>query len=236
MVRSLQALGAHVIQLPTIEIRPRSDLAELDQALSNLDAYDWLIFTSVNGVAITWERWLASGHQAWPEDLRLGAIGPATAGALADRDRPPVYSPDKFVAEALAEGLPQVSGRRILLPRAGGARPVLPERLRARGAKVDEIEIYDSLPASGNRQAIEVVRTGVDVFTFTSPSTVMGAIEVSNQAGLDLVALASDLIIACIGPITAAAAEEAGLRPAVVAEQHDIPGLIEALVKHVKQE
>jgi uroporphyrinogen III methyltransferase/synthase len=236
MVRALQDLGAQVIQLPAIEIRPRPDLSELDRALKNLDAYDWLIFTSVNGVSITWERWLAAGGQAWPESLSLAAIGPATAGALAERDRPPDFSPDQFVAEALAEGLPRVNGSCILLPRAAGARSVLPQRLRARGAEVDEIAIYASLPASIAQETVQALETGAEVFTFTSPSTVTGAIDAAGQAGIDLVQLAADSTVACIGPITAAAAQEAGLTPAVVAEQHDIPGLIDALVKYVAQE
>lgn len=236
MVHSLQELGARVIELPAIEIKPRADLTELDRALNNLDNYDWLIFTSVNSVGITWERWLATGHQTWPTDLRLAAIGPATAGALADFDRPPDYQPARFVAEALAEGLPHVDDRRILLPRAAGARPILPERLRARGARVDEIQIYDSVPASASQETVDVLGDGVDVFTFTSPSTISGAIQVASQAGLDLVQVAAGSIVACIGPVTAAAAEEAGLTPAVVAKQHDIPGLIDALLLFVAQE
>lgn len=236
MVRSLQELGARVIQLPAIEIKPRPDLSQLDRALNNLEAYDWLIFTSVNGVAITWDRWLAAGRRAWPKNLHLAAIGPATAQALAERDRSPEYLPAQYVAEALAEGLPQVDGCRILLPRAAGARAVLPERLRARGAQVDEIEIYDSLTATGSREALDALQAGVDVFTFTSPSTVAGAVEVLEQAGYELTSLAAGAMVACIGPITASAAEDAGLTPAIVAEQHDIPGLIGALVKHIEKE
>lgn len=225
----LEALGASAIAFPVIRIEPRPDLAPLDQALARLEAYDWVVFTSAQAVDITWERLPRSAGRERMRGRRLAAIGPATGEALAKRGLAPALIPDEYVAEALGEAMGDVGGLRILLPRAEGARQVLPQELARRGAHVDEIPIYRAVAAPPEPDVLDEIRRGLDVLTFTSPSTVRAFAEIVTAAGLDALRLPGDPVCACIGPITAAAAGEAGYRPAIVAEIYTADGLVEAL-------
>ena len=175
-----------------------------------------------------WDRLAAIERGAFIfEDIQVAAIGPATAAALRERGIQPDFVPDEFVAERVAEGLGDVRGQRILLPRAEIAREALPKMLATAGAQVTEIATYRTLPGQPDASAQAALEQGVDAITFTSPSTVRNFMPLAN--GLTA-ALSSDVLIACIGPITARAAEECGLLVTVMAQEYTIPGLVEAVV------
>lgn len=246
----LAALGAEPIIFPTIQIGPVDDYAPLDAAQRQLDQYRWIVFTSANAVAIFWERLggrlprltpypspnarEASGEGGLAAEgaasIRFAAVGPATARALEKRGYTAAFIPDEYVAEALAAGLGDVAGQRLLLPHAELAREVLADELRARGATVDEIAIYRTLPAAPDPRGLAELRRGVDAITFTSASA---ARNFALIAGGELLA-GSRAIVACIGPVTAAAAREAGLPVDVIAAEYTLDGIVSALAEHLR--
>jgi len=224
LIELLQAEGAEAILFPTIEISPFEDNARLENALADLAAgvYRWAIFTSVNGVRAC-EAVLRKG--LYPA-TRLAAIGPATAQALRELGLHVDFVPGEYVAERILEGLGEVAGQYILLPRAEIARPALAEELLARGARVDEIPVYRTIQPAPDPAGLAALRRGVDVITFTSSSTVRNFVD---MAGVDIGAAR----VACIGPITAATARELGLPVHLVAKEYTIPGLVQALKEYV---
>ena len=236
MAEKLRGFGADVVLIPAIRIEPRPELNRLDRALEKLESYGWVVFTSVNGVRITFNRLREGGMppEAF-EVTRVAAIGPATARALRKRGVEPAFVPDEFVAEQVAAGIPDVDGARILLPRAAGARPVLPEQLEERGADVEEIPIYHSVRGEASGAAIDQLRSGVDAITFTSPSTAENFTDIVTDVGLNPNQLPGSPLIACIGPITAEAARELGYETAVTASRYTADGLVDALVRHYAQ-
>lgn len=236
MIDFLRRRGAIPIPFPVIRIEPHPQVQGLEQALSSLDRYDWLIFTSVNGVDIFW-HWLERLHfdPHALECLKTAAIGSATAAALRERGLTPAFVPDRYVGEALAEGMPDVDGRRCLLPRASGSRRALPRLLEQRGAVVDEFHLYRAVQAEPTPEALHELHAGVDVLTFTSPSTVRHFATALEGTGLNPLDLPGSPVVACIGPITAAAAEREGYAADVVAGIHTIDGLVQALTDFYKK-
>lgn len=231
LAEPLQDLGATPILFPTIAIEPMEDSEPLDEAIGRIGsgAYDWVIFTSVNGVAVFWERLEALGKDVLIFDgVKVAAIGPATGDALARQGVEADYIPDEFVAEAIAGGLGDLSGKSILLPRAAIARKTLAEMLAEQGAEVEEVATYQTLPAEPGAEALDALKTA-DIFTFTSSSTVRNFVELigGRKAAVELTRGAQ---IACIGPITAGTVEEMGMVPHIVAESYTIEGLLTALV------
>ena len=223
-VAALKDAGASVVMCPVIAIEP---LAVPEDFLARLPGYDWVVFTSVNGV----ERFFGLlGDARPPAAVQMAAIGPQTAGRLAMYGARAAVVPARFVAEDLAEAFPEaaIRGRRMLLPRARGSRDVLPERLRERGAQVDVVEVYHAVPPPNLPARLHsLLHAGLDVVTFTSSSTVRNFAD----------ALAGEPIpagvrVACIGPITAATARERGLSVAIIAEEYTARGLRDALVRH----
>jgi uroporphyrinogen III methyltransferase/synthase len=222
----LRELGAEPVLLPTISIRPPQDSGPLDRALARLDQYDWLIFTSANAVEQVWKRLEALGlHQkaaGWPP---IAAIGPATAGALAEHALAPALLPERHVAEALADSLAAAGdwrGKRVLLPQGNLARPLLADSLRAAGAEVDAPTAYENVRADVDRA---LLAQPIDAITFTSPSTAQNfAAQFDDPAGV-----AGHALVVCIGPITADAVRACGLPVHIVAEPHTAEGLIAAL-------
>jgi uroporphyrinogen-III synthase len=236
----LAALGAEPIIFPTIQIAPVDDYAPLDAALGQLGQYQWIVFTSANAVAIFWERLgghlpatvpVAAASPIWPAPLQFAAVGPATARALEKRGASAKFVPDEYVAEALAAGLGDVAGQRILLPHAELAREALAAELRRRGATVDEIAIYRTLPAAPDPAGLAELRRGVDAITFTSASAARNFALMAGGAAF----AGSPAIVACIGPVTAAAARQSGLPVDVVAAEYTFDGLVAALAKHFGQ-
>jgi uroporphyrinogen III methyltransferase / synthase len=224
----LEALGAEVVQFPTIRITDPTDPEPLRAAVKQVDGYDWIIFTSVNGVERFWKEMRAAGRDARSlAGVHLCAIGPATGAALEMEGIRADVVPTQFVSEAVVEALAaevELSGTRVLLPRAEVAREALPVLLRARGATVDEVAAYRTDPdARESAQLRERLRAGeIDLITFTSSSTVRNFVEaVGTSIGRARVA--------SIGPITSATARELGLEVAVEAAEYTIPGLVEAI-------
>lgn len=234
LVEPLESLGARVVLFPTIEIVPPADPAPLRRAAREVGSYDWLVFTSVNGVE-AFGRALAAEGVSPPDGTsggaRVCAIGPATGEALEEIGLRPTVIPDEFVAEAVVEALDEeteLEGKRILLPRAAIARSALPEGLRARGARVEIVEAYRTVPATGDAAELSrLLEAGeVDLVTFTASSTVRNFHRALGGVG------GPPVPVAAIGPITAGTARDLGYEVVVVAEEYTIPGLVEAVLAY----
>jgi uroporphyrinogen III methyltransferase/synthase len=210
LAERLRALGATPVVVPAIRIE-FTDPPELDDALARMAGYDWVIFTSRNGVEAVFRR---ARSIAGP---RVAAIGPATAHALREHGVEPDLMPAEYVAEAVLDALGDVAGRRCLLPRADIAREALAVGLTARGALVDEIAAYRTRPLAERHTDLGAV----DAVTFTSSSTVRGFL-----AGGPV---PDGARIVCIGPITADTARACGLTVSAVAQEYTEDGLIAAL-------
>lgn len=230
--RALLVARAQPICFPTIQIAPPANMSALDQALSRLECYTWLVLTSVNAVQAVWDRLEALGIRHLPQQLRVAAIGPVTAAALERCGRKPDLVPREYIAEAIHAGLGDIAGRWVLLPRAELARDTLPDRISAAGGVAHVVVAYRTLPAEPDPQGIQALAEGIDVITFTSSSTVRNFVDLVRRAGFDPLHLPGDPLIACIGPITAQTALEAGFRPGVVAEQYTVEGLVESLSRY----
>lgn len=229
LVARLEALGAIPIVFSVIHIVPPMDhYAALDAALRQLATFDWAVFTSVNGVLHVWERLAALGLPPTAlATVQCAAIGPATAAALRERGVPPTLVPERYVAEALLDAIPHPAGQRFLLPRADQARDALRVGLQAVGADVVEVPAYSTVLSEPSAEALAAVQAGVDVLTFTSSSTVRNFVEHVGLATAH--ALAARARVVTIGPITAATAQELGLRVDVVATEYTIAGLVAAM-------
>ncbi len=226
---TLARRGAHPIELPTIEIRPLDDYTELDGALARVGAYDWVVFTSVNAVQICFDRLRSAGLDARAfGPARVAAVGTATVDALAKSGIVPNYTPQTYGSESLAEGLEKVGvGRaKLLVPRSDIARDTLTECLRALGAIVDDVAAYrTATPQDSVERLRQIMIDGIDVATFTSSSTVINLARLLDGD----VAPLSGVTVACIGPATASTAREVGLKVDIVAEEHTVVGLVDAL-------
>ncbi len=233
LVNGLRQLGARVLQCPTIRIEDLDDLSALDEAQWKLPSFDWVIFTSVNGVEKFWARLQTSGKDARAfGGAKIAAIGPATQQALAQRGLTADFVPESPISENVAAGLlKQVSsGSRVLVVRAAEGREVLEEKLRAAGVEVSVGPCYRTVPDNSNAGiARRMLDDGeVDWVTFTSSSTVSNFIV---AIGGEIIQRArSSFRVACIGPITAHTAEEQGLQPDVVADGASVESLIKALL------
>ena len=232
LAEPLEALGAETLFVPVIEITDAAEKSSLEQAIAKLNTYDWLIFTSVNGVRHFVEA-LDRGKTSDLRSLRakLCAIGPATRAAIEALHLRVDVMPQEYVAESLLEALADedLKGKRVLLPRAAVARDLVPVALAGRGAVVDVVEAYRTvIPAdAAQRGRLAMARTP-DWVTFTSSSTVRNLVEVLGGPERARQSLAGTKI-ASIGPITSATARELGLRVDVEAQPHTIEGLVDAI-------
>ncbi len=230
LFKQLCLAGAIPILFPVITIAPPEAGGALDQAIRRLHEYNWIVFTSVNGVE-QFRRRLVDVLGVSHAELRgvpgfagkVAAIGPKTAEALQRYGIEVNVLPNKYRAEAILDVIGEVRGQRILLPRADIARAELAKELRARGAIVEEVAAYRTLPSVPPPAAFEQLRQGVDVITFTSSSTVRHFVALTQ--GMDY----GDPLIACIGPVTAETARQLGLRVDVVADEYTVDGLLRAL-------
>ncbi|MCP4690525.1 MAG: uroporphyrinogen-III C-methyltransferase [Desulfobacterales bacterium] len=237
LVQRLSDLGAECLEHPTIRVEPPGDMAPLDQAIADLAQYQWIVFTSVNGVKFFFDRLFELGLDVRAlGDIRTASIGPATADRLLSYGLKSDIIPESYRAESVVEAFTgeNVQGKRILLPRAMEARPVLPVELGKMGARVDEIAVYRTRRVQENTDLLlERLREGdVDLVTFTSSSTA------KNFTAMLPPGEAKDLlrgvVNACIGPVTADTARALGLDVHVVADQYTIPGLCDAILAHFK--
>ena len=232
--RLLEVEGAEVVSLPTIAPRPPASFAAFDAALADLGRYAWLVLTSPHGVEVFFERMRALGR-----DLRelagvgLAAIGPATAAGIAARGLNVALTPAEYRGEAVADALVAagVAGKRVLLARAAGARTVLPERLRAAGAIVDDVATYETVlpPEAASAPALFAGERRPDLVTFTSSSTVTNFARLF--AGHDLRAVLAGVAVGCIGPVTAATARDLGLTVDVEPNEYTVPAFADAILR-----
>jgi uroporphyrinogen III methyltransferase/synthase len=229
LCQRLSQAGAHPIAIPAITIRPLADNRPLEKAIEALDQYDWLIFTSANGVAVFWQQLTARQPHPAMETIKVAAVGPATAAALAQRGSQAAVVPESFSGEALATSLGDLGGQRVLLAQAAAARPQTAERLAAQGALVTVVTLYDTVPAELEEAVLAELAAGVDAVTFASGSAARSFAEAIAGRLPDLLA---ETVIACIGPSTAEVVAELGWRPAVVAGEHTAEGLVAALVDY----
>jgi uroporphyrinogen III methyltransferase/synthase len=219
LARGLEGHGARVVQAPVIRVQGLPG-PPLDPA-----PYDLVCLTSPNGVTALFERLADGGRDARSlAGARVAAIGPGTARALAEHGVIADVVPERFVAEALVEALAAVPVRRALVARAEQARDVLPDALRARGAEVDVLALYETLAEPLSRQTLELARTA-DYITFTSSSTVRFFLQAASGASLS-----PGTRIVSIGPVTTETLREHGLEPHVEASRHDIGGVIDAVL------
>lgn len=231
----LARYGATPILCPTIKVEPVSDTSAVDDALRRLSRYDWLVLTSVNGVVHLWPRVEALGlDRSAFAGVRVAVVGPVTASVLAEMTGIQAERiPRDYVAEALADALGDVRGRSILLPRSIIARDALATILRERGATVDDIPLYRPVHDTPDERALAELRAGVDVAAFASASAVRYLRDVT---GPEEWAAVERALVACIGPVTAAAARDAGLRVDVQAEEYTVDGMVRALIRHFHPE
>lgn len=229
LAEKLTTLGAEVIEAPAIAVEPPADLTPVDSALNRIGRFDWLVFTSPNGV----EAFVDRCRQLHLDARNLGGVniavvGPGTDKALRENFLAADLIPGSYTTEALGEALVArgVGGKRVLLARADIAAPQLAKTLTEAGADLTEIAIYRTVrPDALGQQALEALKAGaVDWITFTSSSTVRNFLDLAD--GLDL----SCVKPAAIGPVTAETLEAHGLKPAVIAEPCTIDALVEAIL------
>ena len=231
----LEAHGAEVILLPAIRIEPPEDWGPADAAIGSLGDYRWVVFTSANGVAAFRQRLTHAGLDVRVlAGRQVAAIGPETAEGLRRRGIEPDVVPDEYRAEGLLDALaPRLGpGDRVLLLRAAEARDVLPRELEARGNPVTVAPVYRTVLAEGGTSAVrELLESGrLDAVTFTSSSTVRGFLALLGA--VEARRLLEEVVVAAIGPITAATAAEHGLRVTVVPDEYTIPALADAIAGH----
>jgi uroporphyrinogen-III synthase len=237
----LQALGAEVLEIPFIEIRPPRSYEPLDAALEQISEYEWLILTSVNGVEALAARMKRSKIEPRElEHLRIATIGPSTRSATENLGLKVSVVPPKYVAESVVESLRgKVVGQRVLLVRAAVARDVIPRELRKMGGIVDVVEAYETMVPASSRKKLQSVmedpKCRPQVVTFTSSSTVRNFIELLGGRGHPPHTMLDGIRFASIGPITSATLREFGLPVQVEAEEYTIPGLIRAILAGKQQ-
>jgi uroporphyrinogen III methyltransferase/synthase len=229
----LEELGAEPVELPSIEITPLDDYTQLDQVLTRLSGFTWVIFTSANCVDAVFDRLHQQGRDSRAlSNLTVGAIGPATAQALARQGITPDFVPARSVSEAVVEELSGQNwqGVPVLLPGSEIGRDVLAQGLTDLGAKVERVAAYQTItPRGASHQARQILGQGVDIITFTSSSTVRNLLDLLDGDKQQL----ESSVIACIGPITADTARDLGLRVDLVADEHTVEGLVASLIKHL---
>ena len=227
----LVELGAVPVEYPTIEIQPLADPSTLDRAMADVEQFDWIVFTSTNGVDAFWERLIGQGKDARSlARARICAIGPSTAAALESHGILADWLPPEFVTTSILDGFRSydLDGARVLLARADIAPPALADGLREQGASVSDVTAYRTTPSAESRARLlaALEQRQIDVITLTSSSTVRNLV-----AGIDgRVDLLRGLTVASIGPVTAATARELGLQVTVEADVHTIDGLVDALL------
>lgn len=238
LIRRLSDQGAECLEYPTIKIMPPKDPEPLKQAVERLSAYDWIVFTSVNGVVYFFEQLFAADKDVRALGrMKTAAIGPATAACLFEYGLTSDIVPETYRAESVVEAFAKVKleGQKILLPRAREARPILPKELKRMGATVDEIPAYETIKAVENTDELiqELKDNHIDLITFTSSSTVKNfkaLLPAENFAQL-----IRGVTIASIGPITSDTAKKLGFDVHITADSYTVPGLVEAILQYYQK-
>jgi uroporphyrinogen III methyltransferase/synthase len=228
--------GANPLHFPTIKIVPPPDWRDLDAAIKNLENYDWLIFTSANGVQFFFERLLTKNRDIRDlKGVKICCIGPATAQQVQSKGIRVDLVPEKFISEGIIESFSGINlrGKKILIARAAKARDVLPVGLKNAGAKVDIVTAYETVNSGKKKSELEALfkENQVDVITFTSSSTVNNFVKIMGRNFL----LPKGVKIACIGPVTEATAKKAGLSVDIHQEEYTMEGLVGALINYFEK-
>jgi uroporphyrinogen III methyltransferase/synthase len=234
--KAIRERGGEPIVVPLIEILPPPDAGALERAAASLSEYDWVLFTSENGVEHFFTALTRLGLDARAfGNSRIGVVGPRTGEALARHGLRADVVAEEHVGEGLARDVLKASvPRRVLLARALAAREALPLALRDAGASVDDVAAYATKPATdAGTNLSELVRSGgVDAVLLTSSST---AESLAERLGPRVAELLAGVTIASIGPVTTATAERLGLRVAVTAEVYTVNDLLDALERHYRE-
>ncbi|MDC0763331.1 uroporphyrinogen-III synthase [Brevibacillus sp. AG] len=235
LVEHIERLGGEAYAFPLLKMMPPTDTAKLDEAITQLPTYDWVVFTSVNGVRFFLERMREVGVGLEAFTGKIAAVGPKTAKALEHHGLEVAVIPSDYVAEGLLSSLYDqlLPGQRVLLPRADIARKALPKELARLGLAVTEVDVYHTvIDAEQAPDAAEKLQQGlIDIILFTSSSTVthfMAAME--SYASFDWL---KHVQIACIGPITADTARQNGLSVHAVASEYTVEGLLAAIIENL---
>lgn len=230
LVARLREHGVRALVVPTVAIEASSAAAGLDRMLDTLDGADWLVLTSANGAEALAAR-IARTGRAVPAGTRVAAVGPATADALRAAGLRVDHVPADYLTVAIASGLGDLDGRRVVLARADAATPELREALLTRGAIVEEVVAYRTVegPASSRDPLRAALHADLDGVTFTSSSTVRGLLRLASAVDRGR---ARSLPAFCIGPVTAATARRAGFHVAAVAAEHTACGLATSIADH----
>jgi uroporphyrinogen-III synthase len=233
LVGRLAELGVVVVRAPTIAIAPPPDFGRLDAALQRLDSYSWVVFTSANAVSSIVERIRELGVE-WPDTIQIAAVGAATARVLRDQSLTPAVVPAQHTAVSLLHVMNDIAGQRLFLPQADLTRETLAAGLRERGATVDTVVSYQTIAGPGAAILAPLLTDQtLDAIVFTSPSTIDYLIKGLEDHGVSVeqsTAQLNQLTIVCIGPVTALAARERGLRVTAEAAQQSSDGIIQALI------
>jgi uroporphyrinogen III methyltransferase/synthase len=233
LAQLLAAEGANPLHFPVIKIVEPRDWRGLDAAIDKLADYDWLIFTSANGVAYFFERLLAKSKDIRDlKGVRICCIGPATAQQVESKGIRVDLVPKKFISEGILKSFSKtnLSRKKILIARAAKARDILPEGLKKLGAKVDVATAYETVSTGKKKKDLQALfkENQVDVITFTSSSTVNNFVKIMGSN----FKLPQNVKIACIGPVTEATARKAGLTVDIQQEEYTMQGLVGALIKY----
>lgn len=232
LAEALREMGAEVVIAPTIQLVAVGDYGSVDEALQNIDRYDWLVLTSINGVNAMFGRLARLG--IGPQRLagsKIAAVGPATAAKLAEQGLKTDLLPDEAVGEALAKAIiaQKIQGKRVLLLRADIAGNTLPDKLTEAGARIDDLAIYRTVPATSLPAVfLEAMEAGrIDWITLTSPSTLMNLLKLLGPHRTEQL---RGVKLASIGPVTTKAIQNAGLVSNAEADPHDVSGLVAAII------
>jgi uroporphyrinogen III methyltransferase/synthase len=233
LARLLIKEGANPIHFPVIKIIPPLDWHGLDTAIKNLQDYDWLIFTSANGVAFFFERLFSKNKDIRDlKGIKICCIGPATAQQVESKGIKVDFVPEKFISEGILESFSDINlkGKKILIARAAKARDILPEGLKKIGAKVDVVTAYETINSGKKKNELEALlkENQVDVITFTSSSTIGNFVKIMGRN----LSLPKGVKIACIGPVTASAAKKAGFPVDIHQEEYTMAGLVQSLINY----
>jgi uroporphyrinogen III methyltransferase/synthase len=238
LVGLLSDLGAECLEYPTIKIVRPPNPRPLKKAIKNLGIYDWIVFTSVNGVIFFFEQLFAAGKDVRALGrMKTAAIGPATAGQLREFGLTSDIVPKTYRAESVVEAFndEHLKGKKILLPRAAEARPILTEELKKMGAQVDEVPAYETRKITdGTDGLVQLLKDRqIDLITFTSSSTAKNFKALLPPENFKK--LIQGVIIASIGPITTDTAAELGFDIHITADCYTIPGLVEAILQYYQK-
>jgi uroporphyrinogen III methyltransferase/synthase len=235
LVSKLSGLGAQCIEIPTIKIAPPEDISPLKKSIENIDIYDWLVFTSVNGVKFFFDTLFDMGKDVRSlGHLKLACIGPVTKERLQDYGIISDILPETYRAESVIKAFSDIElkNKKILLPRAKKARTILPEELTQMGAKVDEVIAYETLLDIDKKEELITLlqNSEIDAVTFTSSSTVSNFISLLDSK--DSRKLLKNVVTASIGPITSKTAKSLDIEPEIEAGEYTIQGLVDSLLAY----